>query len=195
MGTIGRRPLGATISIEGGLTMSTIATAELAVPNAGLLDWLAATRVEYELHEHPLTFTASETARVEGVDPRLFAKVVAVATSDGRRALVVIDAADRLDLVSARRVLDARSVRLLTEDEMRELAPDCAVGAIPPVGELYDVAVYADHAVREDPVIWFHAGSHRYTVSVDRPAWEKAARVVYGDLAVEEDGTPLWARS
>lgn len=175
--------------------MSMIETAELAVPHAGLLDWLAAARVEYELHEHPLSFTARETAEIEGVDPRRFAKVVAVATSDGRRALIVIDASDRVDLVNARRVLDARSVRLLTEEELLALAPDCAVGAIPPIGDLFGVHVYADHAVREDPVIWFHAGSHRYTVSVDRPGWEATARVVYGDLAVDEDETPAWAQS
>jgi Ala-tRNA(Pro) deacylase len=175
--------------------MSAIDTTELATPHAGLLDWLAAADVEYELHEHPLTFTARETARAEGVDPRLFAKVVAVRTSDGRRALIVVDAVDQVDLAKARRVLDARSVQLLSEDDKRELAPECAVGTIPPVGDLFGVHVYADHAVREDPEITFHAGSHRYTVRVDRPAWERAARVVYGDLAVERDGTPVWARS
>ncbi|HLA16895.1 MAG TPA: YbaK/EbsC family protein [Candidatus Limnocylindrales bacterium] len=175
--------------------MSHTATAELATPHAGLLDWLAVADVEHELREHPLTFTARETARVEGIDPRRFAKVVAVTTSDGRKALIVVDAVDLVDLIKARRVLDARQVRLMSEEEMRELAPECAAGTIPPVGDLFGVHVYADHAIREDPEITFHAGSHRFTVHVDRPAWERAARVVYGDLAVERDSNPAWARS
>src|SRR3990172_4344965 len=175
--------------------MSRIDTAELATPHAGLLDWLPVADIEYELHEHPLTFTARETAPAEGVNPRRFAKVVVVATSDGRKALLVVDAVDQVDLVKARRVLDARQLRLLSEDEMRELAPECAVGTIPPVGDLFGVHVYADHAVREDPEISFHAGSHRFTVHVDRPAWERAARVVYGDLAADRYGNPAWARS
>jgi Ala-tRNA(Pro) deacylase len=175
--------------------MTSIETAELATPHAGLLDWLAVADVEYELHEHALTFTARETARAEGIDPRHFAKVVAVRVADGRNALIVVDAVDLVDLVKARRVLDTRHVQLLSEDEMRALAPECAVGTIPPVGDLFGVHVYADHGIREHSDITFHAGSHRYVVRVDRPAWEKAARVIYGDLAVDRDEIPVWARS
>lgn len=175
--------------------MSRIDAAETVAPYAGLLDWLASAGIEYDLHEHPLTFTARETARAEGIDPKLFAKVVAVEADDGRSALIVVDAADQLDLVKARRVLDAHHLRLLTEAEMLALAPDCAVGTIPPIGELFGVVVYADHAIREDPTISFHAGSHRFTVHVDRSAWEHAAKVVYGDLALDREGIPPWARS
>ncbi len=166
-----------------------------AGPHAGLLDWLASHDVEYELREHPLTITARETARVEGIDPRRFAKTLGVETADGTRALVVLDATDRLDLVRARKVLNTGLVRLLDEAELVELAPECEVGTIPPVGDLFGVRVYADYAVREDPEITFHAGSHRYTVTVDRAAWEKAARVVYGDLAVETEAGPAWMNS
>ena len=63
-------------------------------PHAGLLDWLAGHGIEYELHEHPLTFTARETAEIEGVDPRRFAKTIAVETEDGQRALVSLAASD-----------------------------------------------------------------------------------------------------
>lgn len=170
-------------------------TEEHAGPHAGLLDWLAANRVEYELHEHPTTYTARETARAEGVDPRLFAKTVGVELANGRRALVVVDATDKVDLVKARHVLDSGSVRLLTEEELVSLAPDCQVGTMPPIGDLFGVRVYADYAVREDREISFHAGSHHFTVHVDRAAWEKAARVVYGDLAIDVERMPAWADS
>ena len=164
-------------------------------PHAGLLDWLASHAVDYELREHPLTITARETARVEGIDPRRFAKTLGVATADGTRVLIVLDATDKLDLVRARKVLDSGMVRLLDEAQLMELAPDCEVGTIPPVGALFDVRVYADFAVREDPEITFHAGSHRFTVTVERPAWEKAAHVTYGDLVVETEHGPAWLNS
>ncbi len=166
-----------------------------AAPHPGLLEWLANHDVEYELREHPLTITARETARVEGIDPRRFAKTLGVATADGTRALIVIDALDRLDLVLARRVLDTRAVRLLDEAELQELAPDCEVGTIPPIGELFGVRVCADFSIRDDPEITFHAGSHRFTVTVERSTWEQAANVTYGNLAVEVDRGPAWSRS
>jgi Ala-tRNA(Pro) deacylase len=174
--------------------MSSTDTAQ-AGPYAGLLDWLASHGVDYELREHPLTVTARETARVEGIDPRRFAKTLGVAADEGRRALVVLEATDKLDLVRARGVLDAGLVRLLDEPELLELAPECEVGTIPPVGGLFGLRVYADFAVREDPEITFHAGSHRFTVTVERSTWERAAHVAYGDLAVETEHGPAWLNS
>ncbi len=163
-------------------------------PHAGLLDWLAGHGIEYELHEHPLTFTARETAEIEGVDPRRFAKTLAVETDAGEHVLVVVDAVDHLDLEKAAHALHADRVRLLSEPEMLAFAPDCEVGTIPPIGDLFSVRVLADLAVREDPEITFHAGSHHFTVHVDRAGWERAGGVVYADLADAHDRGPAWAR-
>lgn len=164
-------------------------------PHAGALDWLASHGVEYELREHPLTITARETARVEGIDPRRFAKTIGVRLDDDRCALVVVDAADRLDLARAREVLHSGSVRLLDEEELLALAPDCEVGTVPPIGELFGVPVFADYVIHDDPEITFHAGSHAYTLTVDRAEWERAVKVVYGDLSVDTDERPAWASS
>ena len=173
--------------------MSTPATLER--PSPALLEWLASHDIEYEVHEHSPTFTARATAKAEGVDPRTFAKVVGVATHDGRRFLVVIDATDHLDLPKASRAIGAGDVRLLTEAELAALAPDCQAGAIPAVGALFGLATYADYAVRDDPEISFNAGSHRFSVRVERASWERASGIVYADLASESDSRPAWARS
>jgi len=171
------------------------ATPILDEAHAGLLDWLTRHRVEHELHTHPEAFTARGTAKAEGVDPRTFAKVVGVATADGRRALLILDATDQVDLRKARRLLNAAEVRLLSEPELAVLAPGCEAGALPAVGALFGVPMYADRAIREDPEISFNAGTHRHAVRVDRAAWDRASGAVYGDLAVEEATTPAWARS
>jgi prolyl-tRNA editing enzyme YbaK/EbsC (Cys-tRNA(Pro) deacylase) len=162
-------------------------------PHPGLLGWLAQHGIDHEMHEHPLTFTATETAALEGLDPRRFAKTLVVEASDGRRALLVVDAVDHLDLEKAATALGTSRVRLLSEAEMLALAPTFEVGTIPPVGELVGLEVLADPAVRDDPEIAFHAGSHHFTVHVDRAGWERAADVRYVDLA-EVRGEPVWAR-
>src|SRR5512146_371185 len=91
-------------------------------PHAGLVAWLREHEVEHEIHEHAEAFTATSTARAEGVDARTFAKVVGVAADDGRTALFVVDAPDRLDLRKAAAILHAE-VRLLTEQELTALVP------------------------------------------------------------------------
>lgn len=164
-------------------------------PHPGLLDWLRVHRIEHEVHEHDLAFTSRQTARVEGVDPHTFVKVVGVETEDGRRALVAVEATDHVDLGKARRVLGTTRVRLLDEAELTALAPSCDTGAIPAVGTLFGLPLYADYAIREQSEISFNAGSHEYSVRVDRAAWEAAADVAYADLAAETDPRPAWARS
>ena len=164
-------------------------------PHAGLLEWLRQHAVEYEIHEHDAASTAVSTALAEGVDARTFAKVVGVTTNDGRRALLLVDAPDRVDLRKAEAVLGAAEVGLLTEDELAALAPGCEAGAMPAVGSLFGLVVYADHAIKEDSEISFNAGTHRFSVRVDRASWERAADVHYADLAVDLDAQPAWARS
>jgi prolyl-tRNA editing enzyme YbaK/EbsC (Cys-tRNA(Pro) deacylase) len=163
-------------------------------PYKPLMDWLTSRQIEYELHPHDAAFTALATAAAEGVDPRTFAKVVGVASIDGRDALVVLDATDQLDLRKARRVLNAGDVRLLSEPEMKALAPDCEVGATPAVGALFGLATYADYAVRDDSKISFNAGSHHLSVRVERARWERACNVIYADLAEDADAGPARAR-
>jgi Ala-tRNA(Pro) deacylase len=167
----------------------------LGRPHAGLLLWLREHRVDHEVHEHAEAFTAASTARAEGVDARTFAKVVGVAADDGRMALLVVDAPDRLDLRKAREVLGARDVRLLTESELAELAPGCDAGALPAIGTLFGLPMHVDHAIADDAEISFNAGTHRHSVRVDRAAWERAAQAHYADLVVDANDRPAWERS
>jgi Ala-tRNA(Pro) deacylase len=171
------------------------ATAAVGRPFQPLLDWLKSKDVEYEIHEHDLAFTARATAMAEGIDPRTFAKVVGIVTDDGRSALVVLDATDNVDMRKARLALRAGEVRLLNEDDLTALAPGCEAGAIPAVGSLFGLATFVDYAVRDDREISFNAGSHRFSVRVDRAGWEHACDPVYGDLAADADDRPAWARS
>jgi Ala-tRNA(Pro) deacylase len=166
-------------------------TVHAAPPLPALLTWLRDRGIPFHVHEHATTFTARATARAEGVDPHTFAKAIVVKADDGRRAILVLDATDQLDLHRARQLLNADHLRLVLEEELAELAPDCEVGSMPPVG-LWHLPIYADLAVRADPEISFHAGSHSYAVRVDRVAWERAAGVVYGEVAAARADRGEW---
>jgi Ala-tRNA(Pro) deacylase len=160
-----------------------------------LLEWLASNDVEYEVHEHSPAVTARGAAKAEGVDPHTFAKVVGVKTDDGRSAFVVLETTDQLDLRKAARALVSDRVSLLNEAELAAVAPTSEVGAAPAVGALYGLPMVADNAVRDDRDISFNAGSHSWSVRVERAGWERATGVVYADLAVDRDDRPAWSRS
>ncbi len=164
-------------------------------PMKSLMAWLDAENIEHEIHEHDRSLTATATARAEKVDPRTFEKVIWVRSAEGGDALMVLDSEDHLDLKKARAVLKSGRVKLVPEDEIKELAPDCDPGAMPAVGKLFGLPTYADFAVRDDPEISFNAGSHTFAIRVDRVAWEKALGVAYADLAVATWREPPWSRS
>ncbi len=147
-----------------------------------LRGWLEDHDIAYQIHEHPLTYTALATAQAEGVDPATFAKVVGVRTDGGRVALVVLDAVDALDL---RKVADlvGSPVGLMNERELAEACPDWEVGTVPPIPTLAREQVFADEAIRSDEYVSFNAGSHRVAVRLERGAWEEAAEITYGDVA------------
>ena len=164
-------------------------------PMKSLMAWLESEGIDHELHQHDRALTALSTARAEGVDPHTFAKVVWVRSDEDGDALMVVDADDHLDLKKAREVLKSGRVRLVPEEEIARLAPDCDAGAMPAVGSLFGLPTLADLHVGDSAEISFNAGSHTLAVRVDRAAWEKALGVIYADLAAHTWREPSWARS
>ena len=155
----------------------------VVMPMVTLLDWLGAHGLDYDLHEHPLAETALETAEAEGIDPQRFVKVLGVARPDGRWILAALEASQHLDLVAAAAAVGCERVRLLTEGELAQVGGACEVGALPPIGDLFGVPIYADERLREHERLTFPAGSHRHAVRLARSDWERAARVRYARLA------------
>ena len=147
-----------------------------------LRGWLEGHEIAYQVHEHPLAYTALATAHAEGVDPATFAKVVGLRTEAGRVALVVLDAVDAVDLGKVADLVGS-PVRLMSEHELAEACPGWEVGTVPPVPTLAGEQVFADEAIRADDFISFNAGSHRVAVRLVRRAWEEAAGITYGDIA------------
>ena len=164
-------------------------------PMKSLMTWLESEGIDHEVHEHDRSLTAMATARAEGVDPHTFEKVVWVRSAQGGDALIVLDADSHLDLGKAKEVLRSGRVRLVPEEELRTLAPDCDPGAMPAVGKLFGVPTFADLHVCDSAEVSFNAGTHTVAVRVDRAAWEKALGVVYADLAAAPWREPEWHRS
>lgn len=88
-----------------------------------------------------------------GPTRRLPADVV-LARVDGRPTLVLLPHGTTLDVERLGREADAVAAHLAPEREFRELFPDCVPGGMPPLGRLFGVDVFADHAfTRADEVL------------------------------------------
>lgn len=120
---------------------------------------------EYQHDQHPITFTARETAAADHVPARSFAKTLVVSHENGF-SMVLVPANYQLDLSELRHSLGVTHLRLATEHELAELFPECELGAMPPFGNgtLFDLPVYADDLLMGEEIIAFNAGTHRDVV-------------------------------
>jgi len=144
------------------------------MPIRKLREFLDAHGVRYVSLRHSPAFTAQEIAAAAHIPGQELAKTVVVEI-DGRTALVVLPATQRVDLGELRDVTGARAIALVDEATFRDRFPDCEAGAMPPFGNLYGMEVVVSDTLAEDDEIAFNAGSHAELV---RMKYDDFARLV-----------------
>jgi Ala-tRNA(Pro) deacylase len=115
--------------------------------------------VWYETRHHPKTITAEELAQRENIDGHEVAKVV-VMREKGKYYMLVLPASYFVDLKQVRQMTGHPNLHFATEEELKEAFPDCDLGAMPPLGNLYNMPVYVEQDLTVDEEIEFNAGSH-----------------------------------
>ena len=138
--------------------------------------------VHFETMTHTQAFTMPEVAAALHVPGRQVAKVVVV-KADGKMVMLVVPASHRLNFVQVRALLGAKKANLAKEEEFADLFPDCATGAMPPFGNLYDVPVYVDQALAEEEHVVFRVGTHRHTMKIAYDDFARLAQPVIGEFA------------
>jgi Ala-tRNA(Pro) deacylase len=130
---------------------------------AKLETYLNERQIPFSCTVHPLAFTAQEVAQAEHISGRAMAKTV-VLLADGAFALAVLPADSIVDLRELRHEMGVEHLRLATEREIHDLFPDCELGAMPPLGNLYGLPVYVESSLARQQSIAFNAGTHRDVV-------------------------------
>jgi Ala-tRNA(Pro) deacylase len=144
------------------------------MPLSTLREFLDSHHIKYMVISHSLAYTAQGVAALAHVSGKRLAKTVIVKI-DGILAMAVIPASCHVDPDRLRTLTGAQNVEIATELEFKDAFPDCETGAMPPFGNLYDMAVYADASLAENEEITFSAGTHRELV---RMHWDDMLRLV-----------------
>jgi Ala-tRNA(Pro) deacylase len=145
-------------------------------------EFLRLSNVGYTVLPHRPAFSAAEEAAVTHTPGMRWAKTIAC-FADGRPILVVVPAHCHVDFSRLSHVIGATHLRLAREDELDWLFPDCEHGAMPPLGPLYHQPVILDTALALEPVIVFHAGTHRDAVRMHVEDFVAISRPVMGRFA------------
>jgi Ala-tRNA(Pro) deacylase len=130
------------------------------MPLNKLREFLDTHNIKYIIFSHSLAYTAQGIAALTHVSGKELAKTVIVRI-DGDLAMAVVPASRHVDLPLLKQAAAAREVTLASEQEFKDKFLDCEAGAMPPFGNLYGMAVYADESLTRNKEITFNAGTHR----------------------------------
>jgi len=148
-----------------------------------LKDYLENNKVSYEVGHHQRVYTAQEIAAAQHVPGKEMAKVVMV-KANGQMVMLVLPASYRVETKKLKGVLNCKKVGILKEDEFQNLFPDCEIGAMPALGNLYNLEVWVDKVLTENESIVFQAGSHVETLRIKYNDYARLVNPKVGDFSV-----------
>jgi Ala-tRNA(Pro) deacylase len=105
---------------------------------------------------------------------------------NGELVMMVLPASSMVDMDRVKSLLPGKGVKLAQEEQFQGLFPDCEIGAIPPFGNLYDLEVYVDAALAEQPHIVFQAGSHVETIRMAYKDFANLVQPKVSDFAIPQ---------
>lgn len=150
------------------------------------LEFLDNAHISYAHTKHSLAFTAMEVAFAEHLSPHKLAKTVVYAGAQGY-GLAVLPADYLVNLDTLGYFLNDSTIRLATERELSELFPECELGAMPPLGNLFHLPVLVDTSVAEQEFIAFNAGTHRDVVHMHFGDFKRLEDPAIGKFAYQAE--------
>lgn len=136
-----------------------------------LTEFLTRVGAGYDLVPHDVTMSSMRSAEACHISGDSLAKAVVLFDDDGY-LLAVLPASHHLRFDD----LEERGhwpLRMATEEEIEELFPDCARGAIPPIGAAYGLKTLVDENIVELPEVYFEGGDHATLVHMSGPTFDR----------------------
>jgi Ala-tRNA(Pro) deacylase len=141
--------------------------------------------VTYEVITHDATMSSTRTAQACHVSGDRLAKAI-VLRHDGGYMLAVLPASHHIHLPDLQRQIGA-DVALADEAEIKRLFPDCALGAVPPVGECYELDVIVDDTIQQPPDVYLEGGDHTSLVHMNQEQFTRLmARARHARFSVHD---------
>jgi Ala-tRNA(Pro) deacylase len=161
------------------------------MPVKRLKEFLDSNGVHYVSITHSPAFTSQEIAATAHIPGKELAKAVMIKI-DGRMAMVVLPGSYKIDFDLLENALGAKRVELASEQEFKDLFPECEIGAMPPFGNLYGLETYVADSLPEDVEILFNAGSHTELIRMNYSDYERLANPKVVEISAKGEMGKEW---
>jgi Cys-tRNA(Pro) deacylase len=120
--------------------------------------------VAYKTSSHKPVFTSEEAAQARQAPLEEGAKAL-VLQADSKPIMVVISAANKLDLKAIKKLYGYKDVSMADKDTLLKVT-GLEPGAIPPFGSLFKIPTYVDKNITTLESVSFNAGSHTKSIQM-----------------------------
>jgi len=140
--------------------------------------------VNFEEIRHQAVFTSQEAANVRGTKLKQGARALVCETEKGGLLLAVSSAAYEINLDKLGQAVGEK-VGLFNQ-EMVAKKINCKIGAVPPFGNLFDLATYVDEKLLENDKIAFNAGANQISFKMKLADFLKVTKAQKADFAKDK---------
>ncbi|PAJ74716.1 hypothetical protein CJF42_09145 [Pseudoalteromonas sp. NBT06-2] len=124
-----------------------------------LQEYLSKQDISFQTVSHFYSNSSIGSAVATSIPPKNIAKAVLLVDHDGHRLMVVLPADQKISMLSINEKLNAR-FELLKENDVFDLFMDCAQGAVPPVGDAFNMSMVCDDSLDLLDNVYIEAGDH-----------------------------------
>ena len=134
-------------------------------------DYLSAHDMPFQTISHCHSNSSIGTAMAAQVPLNQVAKAVMLVDHEGRKMMAVLPATHKISLSALNDELRA-SYHLAKEQMVYQLFEDCDHGAVPPVGDAYNMMLVCDQLLDTLDHVYMEAGDHETLIKVDKATFK-----------------------
>ena len=136
---------------------------------ANIVEILNKNKVAYDVVEHEPVYTNPAMAEALGVSEGETVKSLVLLTKEKQMVVLVLPGDKKVDWKKAAAGIGTKKVSFAKPEAVLEKV-DCAVGCVPPFGQLTPLPIYMDKELVRKDVVYFNPGRHDKSFKIK--AWD-----------------------
>lgn len=152
--------------------------------------------IHYDTIKHRKAFSSLDSSRTAHLPAEKVAKAVVLQSDDGEYLMASLPANSHVSLTEIY-ALTGKHYHLVDEQSLKDLFPDCSIGAIPAMGMPYNMSMFIDESLLAAEFIYIESGDHENLLKLShREFSDLVSKMPHGHIRGANIGAPrLWERT
>jgi len=128
--------------------------------------------IKYDTVNHAHTSTSIGSAITASISPKTIAKAVVLEDHESRHLMAILPANHKVSLHKLNDKLDAK-LHLVEEEQVYKMFSDCEPGAVPAIGQAYNMNSIYDETLDQLDDVYLEAGDHETLIHLSKAQFGK----------------------